>query len=514
MRRKLLAVAVLLILAAGFVVVRTALNPEAIRTAAEARLAAMLGQPVRIGDVSASMFPTPAVLGTNISIGADPDRAELALERIRVVPRLRSLISGPYAVREVALVGLSLRVVREADGQWRFPSVVPAPGSAGGEGGVVVERVRLTGGRLRFLEESREGLRETSSIEDIEGEAISEGPALRIAPLRGRIGGSPLSAQVTVDPSEVAAAFSLEQIRGEDLPAVLGLAATEPPPFVTLTEPAAVTMSVRLDRQSGRMEGKGKLRAPALRFYSLQLTGLEAPIATDGVKLTFSPATFALYGGTQRGSLTVDLSGAVARWTLDSQVSGLDVGDFLGALVGEAQKVDGTGAGSALVGGRVGEAMPAGLNGRARLTIADGVIRGFPLLARLNRALQLAEGDARDTRFERLSATFRFAGGGAETDDLVLLAREMRVEAAGRIGFDGALAMRGIAALSPERSEGAVRSVRELTGLRNDRGELEVPLTIGGTIDAPSFGIDLKAALGRSLKEEFRRRIRNLFRRE
>ena len=512
MRRTLLVAVVLLILVAGVVLVRTALNPDAIRTAAETRLSAMLGQPVRIGDVSASMFPTPAVVGSNISIGADPDRAELSLERIRVVPRLRSLISGAYTVREVALIGLSLRVVREADGQWRFPAVVPAPGG-GGDGGVVVERVRLTGGRIHVFEASRTGLRETSTIGDVEAEAVAEGTGLRISPLRGAIGGSRVSAQVSMNPSQVQATFTLAEIRGEDLPAVLGLAGAEPPPFVALTQPAALDMSVVFDRNTGRLKGTGKLSAPQLRFYSLQLTRLEAPIATDGLKLTFNPATFALYGGTERGSLTVDLSGPVPRWTLDSQVSNLDVGDFLGDLAGGPQQVDGIGAGSTRIGGRVGDAMPGGLAGQSRVTISDGVIQGFPLLAAINRALRVAEGDSRDTRFERLSATFRFAGA-AETDDLVLVAREMRVEAAGRVGYDGALALRGVAALSPERTESAIRSVRELTGLRNEHGELEVPLTISGSIENPSFGIDLKAALGRSIKEEFRRRIRNLFRRE
>ena len=72
----------------------------------------------------------------------------------------------------------------------------------------------------------------------------------------------------------------------------------------------------------------------------------------------------------------------------------------------------------------------------------------------------------------------------------------------------------GIAILSPERSASAIRSVHELSGLRNDHGELELPLKITGSFDDPSFAIDLKAAIGRSIKEELRRRIRGLFRRE
>ena len=170
--------------------------------------------------------------------------------------------------------------------------------------------------------------------------------------------------------------------------------------------------------------------------------------------------------------------------------------------------------------------MPRGLEGRMTVNVANGVIREFPLLSAINRALRLAEGDARDTRFERLSATLAFAGnvvrpsadalgpGHATTDDLVMLAREVRVEAAGRIGFDRSLDLAGVAVLSPERTASAIRSVRELSGLRNDRGELELPLTITGTLDNPTFGIDLKAIIARSIKEELRRGIRKLFRRD
>jgi hypothetical protein len=169
--------------------------------------------------------------------------------------------------------------------------------------------------------------------------------------------------------------------------------------------------------------------------------------------------------------------------------------------------------------------MPRSLEGRLQVTVANGVIRNFPLLSAINRALRLAEGDSRDTRFERLSATLTFPGataasgadagsaGHATTDDLVMLAREVRVEAGGRLGFDRSLDLTGQAVLSPERTAQAVRSIRELSGLRNDRGELELPLTIRGTLDNPAFGIDIKSIAARSLKEELRRRVRDFIRR-
>jgi hypothetical protein len=526
MSRRLLLAVLVIVLAAigGMVFVHSTLNADVLRGAAETRLSALLGQPVSIGLVRVSLLPVPAVVGSDVTVGAEREAPELALERIRIVPRLRSLVSGPYVIREVTLEGLIVRIVREPPGHWKFPAVVPAPG--GGDSGVIVERVRLRRGRVRVFELTpRGGLHEMSTIEEIEGEASADGAGIRVSPIRGRVGGAEISGEAVVNPEQARIDFAMTEIAGDDLDEVLGLAASAPPEFVSLPRPASMSMSVRIDRAKSRLTGTGSLRAPEVGFYSLRLHGLEAPIATDGVKLTFAPATFTMYGGSHRGTLAVDLSSQRARWTLDSRVRDLDVSDFLSALAERAQSIDGVGAATASLGARIGDPMPAGLAGRMQVNIADGVIREFPLLSAINRALRLAEGDARDTRFERLSATLVFPGSGARsagdaasagyatTDDLVLDAREVHVAAAGRIGFDRSLDLRGQAVISSERSAQAIRSVRELSGLRNDGGELELPVRIRGTLDDPSIQVDVGAAVGRSLKEELRRRIRGLIRR-
>ena len=316
----------------------------------------------------------------------------------------------------------------------------------------------------------------------------------------------------------------MPEINDGDLGAVLGLAAAEPPASLRLAKAAAASMSIRIDRQRFRLSGTGSLRAPEVTVESLRLHGLEAPIKTDGVKLTFDPTIFKMYGGTHRGNVAIDVSKTPARWSLDGRVSDVDVSDFLRDFTGRDQRLDGTASAAPALRGNVGEPIPQTLDGRMPVDVVNGVIREFPLLIAINRALRVAEGDARDTRFERLSATLvfesRLAQSGAEarsqgyttTDDLVLQARDVRVEAAGRIGFDRSLDLAGQAVLSPEKTESAIRSVRELSGLRNDRGELELPLTISGTIDNPSIRVDLKSVIGRSIKEELRRRIRRWIR--
>jgi uncharacterized protein involved in outer membrane biogenesis len=514
-RRLLIAAALLLAVAVGFVIaVRSALDGETVRRAAESRVSALLGQPVRIGSIAVSAFPAPAVTGSDILVGAERDAPELTLHRIRILPRLRSLFGGPLVIREVTLDGLSARVVKGPGGSWRLPAAVPAPTTGEGSG-VVVERVTLTRGRILVFDATqRDAVRQTSAIEDIAGEAVADASGLRVSGVSGKVGGAEITGDAAVNPREARLDFALPRIRSEDLAAVLALAAADPPAFVSLPQPAEASMSIRIDRAKARLSGSGSIRAPDVMVHGVRLTALEAPLATDGVELTFAPASFAIYGGTHRGRLVMNLSSPI-RWSIDSEVQGIRAGEFLAAVAGRDQRIDGVASANAALQAPLGESIPAALAGRLRVNVANGVVREFPLLAAINRALRLAEGDSRDTRFERLSATLVFTrtAGYATTDDLVLQARETRVEAAGRLGFDRSLDLRGIAIISPERSSAAVRSIRELSALRNAEGSLELPLRISGSMDDPSFSIDLQAALGRGIKNELRRRWQDLLRR-
>jgi AsmA protein len=270
---------------------------------------------------------------------------------------------------------------------------------------------------------------------------------------------------------------------------------------------------LRVDRRTSQLSGKGTLKAPRVRLEPLQLEKFEAPFTIQGSRLVFQPMTFALYGGTHEGGVTVRLSDTPPQWITDNRVTSLDAGDFLKALNGSDQRLDGTASVTASLRGRVGQPLDRTLSGNMQMTVTDGVIRDFPMLAAINRALRLAEHEEGDTRFERLSGTFAIAAGQATTEDLVLQAARIRAEVKGRIGADRSLALRGVAVLSPDRSAQAIASIRELSALRNSSGELELPLTIGGTLDAPTFGLDLAAAVQKGLKNELQRQFRRIIRR-
>lgn len=483
-----------------------------LRAGIEARLSASLGHPVSIGNIGVSLFP-PSLSGTNVRIGDTKVQAPaLEVARVRILPRLRSLLSGEVVVEQLTLDGFVVSVLRDEKGAWHVPAAVPAP-TAGGGSGPVVETVRISNGRVRVFDRARGAdLREASSIDDLGAEMRVEGGGLALSPITGRIGSAEISGEAGTDGSGVRLDFSAKTIADDDLPVFLRLLGSDRPEFLRLAEPASASVVLRVDRRTSQLSGKGTLKAPRVRLEPLQLDKFDAPFTIQGSRLVFQPMTFALYGGTHEGGVTVRLSETPPQWITDSRVRGLDAGDFLTALNGSDQRLDGTASVTASLRGRVGEPLDRTVSGSMQMTVTNGVIRDFPMLVAINRALRLAERAEGDTRFERLSGTFAIAAGQAMTEDLVLQASHIRAEVKGRIGADRSLALRGIAVLSPERSAQAVRSIRELAALRNDSGEVELPLTISGTLEAPSFGLDLQAALEKGLKNELQRRIRRFIR--
>ena len=504
----------LLIFAAGIIValtvavlaLRSSLVRDEVREAVESRLSATLGQPVSIGSIGVSLLSGIAVTGTDVRIGeASTEAPAVSVEQVRIHPRLSSLVSGDLVIDEVELGGFVMAILRGPDG-WQLPAVVPAPSSGEG-GGIVIERVRLSDATLRIYEQEAGTLRERGRIDAIAADILREEGELRLPGITGRVGSSPLQGHAAIGPRTARLHLASEAVEDGDLPAFLGLLGTERPSFLRLPQPGSLTADVEVDRDTFRLSGTGTLRAPEVILEPVRLEQFEAPFDIEGSRLSFDPATFALYGGTHRGAVGFDLSQQPAGWTTDSAVRGMDVAQFLEALNEGDQRLDGTAMMSATLQGQVDASLIESVRGRARVEVVDGVIRDFPLLAYINTALRLAAQEGRDTRFNRLTATLAIASGAATTDDLVLQASHLRVEAAGGIDADRSLSLRGTATLSPERSSEAIRSVRELGGLRNSDGELEIPLVISGTLDDPTFTLDLEAVLKKGIADELRRRL-------
>ena len=514
MRRRFLTVIAVVVVAfaalAVLLAIRGSLVADFVREIAESRLSTALGQPVAIGQLGFSLTPRPAFTGSDVRVGDAAQQAPaVRLDRVEVFPVLRSFFQGPIHVTEVSLDGFTVSILRDASGSWRAPAVFPAP-TRGAGGGIGIDRVRVAGGRLLIFDVGANGaVRERSRIDDMRTDLVVGPKGLRLAPLTGRVNGAAISGEAETDPQSVRLDFSAPAIRDADLPALFGLLAASRPAVLRLDEPAAASVSVRIDRATARLRGSGTLRAPALTVEPLRLQQLSAPFIVEGTQLTFAPTTFTINGGSHEGRFTLMLGDAPA-WAMDGRVHDLDMGALLDTVAGRDAKLDGRGRIDAELKGRFEPGFLTRMGGGARLVVANGVLHDFPLLATVNRALRLSEGDGQDTRFEELSASLAIARGTATTDDLVIQAGHLRAVLSGEIGFDRSVNLRGRAIVSAERVAAAVDSVHELARLRKASGEVIVPLTITGSLDAPKFDVDIGSVIREGVVDELKRRLKRL----
>lgn len=511
-RRIIIAVSIVAALAVAAIVgLLQSLAGGRLRAGVESRLSTMLGQSVTIGHLGIELFPRIALAGGNVRVGeARAQAPALHVRSVRILPRIRSLWAADVVIEAVELDGFVVSVLRDHENRWHVPPAVPAP-TEGGARGVTIEHVRIADGVVRVFDENNDrGVTETSSISDVQTEVNVEAGGLRLAPIAGRIGRARISGEARTDAAATRVAFSAEAISDDDLPVFLRLLGTERPAFLRLPEPASASIAVHVNRATSRFDGKGVLRAPQVLLGNLRLQRFEAPFMVQQTALEFRPTAFAMYGGAHDGIVTVDLASTPPTWATDSRVSNLAVGEFLHALTGSDQRLDGTASIAGALRGHVGEPLERTLRGRVNIVVNNGVVRNFPLLATIDRALRVAQQGSGDTQFERLSATLSVAGGQATTSDLVLQSGDVRVEAEGRIGADRSVALRGRAAVSADRVSRAITSVHELARLKNARGEIELPLTISGSLDAPSISVDVAAAIKQGLADEIRRRLRRL----
>lgn len=504
------AVAAGLLVLLAFAGLRYGFAAGPVRAAVEARLSATFGQPVTVGTLRVSLFPDVVFTGSDVRLGAGDERApSIAVARVTVRPRVRTLFGGAPAVAEVLLDSFSVSVFRSVNDGWRVPAVAPAS-RAPSSGGVSIERVRVTNGRIRIYDQAANGtLHESAGIDDVEAELVPGDDGLHIAPLKGRVGGASIVGDARVSAKAVQLQFSAPSFADSDLDPLLALAANGRPRVVSLDGAGSVNVTIAIDRGTARLVGEGTVSAPAVTIGPLKVAGLQAPFRLAGARLVFAPTTFALSGGWHRGTTVLDLGADPPRWSGEGRLERIDTGALLDAIAGRDTHVDGTGGIDADVRGRLDERFAEALAGRARLRVTSGVLRDFPLIAAVNRTLRLAEAESRDTRFERLSATLSLENAVATTSDLEIDAADLRVRAAGTIGFDGALDLRGRAIVSAARAAEAVARVHELARLRT-RGEMVLPLTISGTLDQPRFGIDLNSAVEQGVRDELRRRLKRI----
>ncbi len=525
-RRGLLVIAVVVLsLLAGLFAYR-ALDLETLRRLAERHASALLGQPVTVGRMHVSIWPIPAVTGSDIGVADSGGRAPaVSVRSIRILPQWRTLLSKPIVINAVEIEGLAVTVRRDRERRWVLPGPAararsPEPGTTGGPAGVpggpateavVVTRVRLRDGRVQLVDDLLRAPNGSATVAVISigyADLVQRPDGAATLTMAGGIGSSALAGTIDIGAQVISASVQSPSLRTGDLPALFALLGAAAPAGLAIAGDAPLELTAQIARGTGALTASGRLRAARVQFDTVTVSHVVVPFRVANDALTIEPLALSAYGGTGGGTLGVRFNRRPATWTLDMRLDGLDVNALLSANTTARDRVLGTGRMAARLQGTSDAPAERHMSGTVDVVLSNGVIRNFALLAAINSALHVTAGDARDTQFERFSATLSLAQGAVRTQNAALVAGEMTATAAGAVSVDRTIDMAGTARFSPEVSARMIASVNHISAARNEQGQVEVPFSITGPIEAPVFAIDVEQILNRALRKEVERSVR------
>jgi uncharacterized protein involved in outer membrane biogenesis len=483
--------ALLLVMVLGAAGVYWFLSGDGVRVALEQQASAWLGQPVRIGHATASLFPRVAVRLEEVTAG---DPVGLRLSRVDLSTGLRALLSRRIDDAEVIVSGSRI----EMPLPFGFPTQAPSASAsvaAGAASGVEVVSIRAIALRdVTIAGRGREiGLSADSAL---------AGTRLTITSLTARSRDTVLEARGQIDLAPRVAATitaTANQLDLDDLLTLAGAFTAERPETTRATPPAQITATVT---------------APRGRLADVPIGRIEASLLADGSDLRIEPLKFDVFGGRYDGWLDVSF-GEMLDVRVGVGVANLDVAQ-LAAYGGAADTITGRLFGSGRFGARgrdVGEILPA-VRGVGEVSLADGAIRHLDVVRTV--LLFFGRPDAQapppaGEKYTSLTATFALADRTVRSDDFTLRSPDFDVFARGTLALPTkALAARGELVVSEALSAQAGRDLYRYTQAHS---RIVLPATISGTLARPRVGIDAGAAVRRGLQNEVQRRLRDLFER-
>ena len=485
----LLAVGVLLLLAVALAAAAYwFLSGDGVRLALESQATKWLGQRVTVGAASARIFPRPGITLRDVRAG-DPVRIMLA--EVELSTGLRPLWSHRIEDAEVSI----------ADSRIDMPLAftMPAPGestAAPSSSSASIQVVSIRTINLRNITVASRGRQITVSADSslssvhLNLDRFTAATGRTSLEARGLVQLSPrLDAQLDVKANHVDV---------DDLIALADAFAPRAPRRTATSTPLPGRIVAHVSAETARASG-------------VDLRNFATDVVAQGNRITLSPASFQLFGGSYHGSLDVDAEPGALRATVRAQIADLDVAQ-LAAFGGVADTITGRLSGSGTFNGRgatIGDAIAAA-TGEGKVSIANGVLKRLGLVRTvvLFFGRPAPDGGASTDNFERIDASFALIRQVIAASALSLHSADLDLVGQGTLtiptkALDGQMDLSLSEALSAQAGTDLARFTRE-------DNRILLPAVIGGTLDAPRVTIDAGAAVRRGLRNEVQRRLKDI----
>ena len=243
---------------------------------------------------------------------------------------------------------------------------------------------------------------------------------------------------------------------------------------------------------AGTTDMEGDLSIDRLIISNARLDGFRLHLkAQDGV-LQADPVTAGLYEGRLTGSAVLDVNSAIPTFTLNSELTGIQVEHLLMDMTGKA-RLRGRGNFTAALSatGTSPDAMRRSLDGRMSINLTEGAVTGFNLGRTLRKWKQFNKGRIIDLEETAATDFTEFTGnpvakdGIIRMDDLALKAPGFRLQGTGVLAdlHTNTIDYQARATVVNTAKGAGGKELAELEGL-------ELPLKVSGSLDNPKIRLD------------------------
>ncbi|MBL8174597.1 MAG: translocation/assembly module TamB domain-containing protein [Bryobacterales bacterium] len=245
-----------------------------------------------------------------------------------------------------------------------------------------------------------------------------------------------------------------------------------------------------------KLKAAGSLSVGKILYNALALSNVRSQALLEKGVLRLDPITADLFGGQQKGAITVNLQGENATYGIQTRLEKVQANELLSATTNLKNYLYGMMAAEANlnVAPKPGTDFARSLNGTLQFKLNDGKLTGVSILnemAKIGKFLGYSPKSELVTNILTLAGAVRIANGMASTDNLTLAYDGGSLAAQGDIGLaDSTLKMKLISTLAKQVGDqfgGSKIGGYLNTALTNTKGELIIPCLVSGTTAKPLF---------------------------
>jgi AsmA protein len=478
-----------------------------------------LNRKVQLQDIRLTVWPRLGARVAGFAVLDDPAFGTgpfASLASLDVGVKLMPLLSGKVEVEEITLRDPVITVIKNQNGVLNVstigragvaapetPSRAPIPSTEGPLkilGLLAVDRVSIAGGKLTYRELS--AVKPTEYVlQDLavllRSVRLGQTPSVHIGTLVQPVN-LPVSLDGTFGPLKETSdidAIDLRLSLGNTDFTITGKIAGRnatvniaSPVINTANLPVALPLKKPVEVKDLRIAAEVKGQDAHLNNLSFQL--FDGQVSAQGMLTTGSPAP---------------------PFTGKTTIKGLQLGPALQALGSARVLISGTAGADLTVKGQ-GFSMldlTRALEGTGHLAVKDGKIEGVNFLQEVVNVLKVAGiviDNPKATAFSTIETDLAIKQGIINVQRLLMDSHDFQATGGGTIGFDQALNLTVNLNLSQELSQ-KIATSSPVVKLALKDGRLALPLTITGTAQAPSYGIDMKGLTGK-VQEQVREKVK------